>query len=304
LSIKSFNVCLHDLIDKKTLIDICKVIFELLPKHEMRNKSNLNHLLNVFKDLKMLTELTGLLINKSIEILNLKKPIIYYGNNGKFSINLRDNKNIHMLEYSLISNNFGGLINDVDKIFIDKQNEMQKLINENREGENSNRIFALEKEIETNKINIPLLKQLPIIENIYAFIYMGNFDGAFSLYMENIEIVKIGFESDEENYKNEIRFFLDEILKKMKYGLLGLYPDILYLFVWLFKIELIDFLNKGYNKLIVNLKDKAKALEFLLDELVKISRNDNNLMEYNDIFNKAKIEVNQIQQFYLQSNFI
>ena len=304
LSIKSFNVCLHDLIDKKTLIDICKVIFELLSKHEMRNKSNLNHLLNVFKDLKMLTELTGLLINQSIEILNLKKPIIYYGNNGKFSINLRDNKNIHMLEYSLISNNFGGLINDIDKIFIEKQNEMQKLINENREGENSNRIFALEKEIGKNKFNIPLLKQLPIIENIYSFIYMGNFDGAFSLYMENIEIVKVGFESDEENYKNEIRFFLDEILKKMKYGLLGLYPDILYLFVWLFKIELIDFLNKGYNKLIVNLKDKAKALEFLLDELVKISRNDNNLMEYNDIFNKAKIEVNQIQQFYLQSNFI
>ena len=64
----SFNICLQDLIDEKTLILICKKIFELLLEHEMKNNVNLNPLFNVFKDLKMLTELTGILIYKTFTL--------------------------------------------------------------------------------------------------------------------------------------------------------------------------------------------------------------------------------------------
>ena len=45
-------------------------------------------------------------------------------------------------------------------------------------------------------------------------------------------------------------------------------------------------------------------MEYLLDRLVETSKNDNDLMEYIDIFQNAKMEVNQIQQFYQQNNFI
>ena len=78
------------------------------------------------------------------------------------------------------------------------------------------KIFIIEREIEDNDINISLLKQLPIIENIYDFIHMGNFDGAFKLYMENIDIVKVGFENEEKDYINICNMFINEILKKFK----------------------------------------------------------------------------------------
>ena len=300
----SFNICLKDLIDEKTLILICKKIFELLLEHEMKNNVNLNPLFNVFKDLKMLTELTGILINKSIELLNYKKPIITF-NKGRILINLIDNKNEKLIGQNLILKYFGVLINDVSKIFIAKQNEKENLVNNNINGRNNEKIFNLEREIEDNKINISILKQLPIIENIYEFVYLGNFDGAFKLFMENIDMVKVGFEIEEINYINICDMFINEILKKMKYGLLGLYPDILYLFVWLFKNKLIDFYNKGYYDYILNLKDNSKALEFFLDKLVETSKNDNILMEYNDTFEKAKKEVEQIRIFYEQNkNFI
>ena len=305
LIINSFNICLKDLIDEKTLRLICKKIFELLLGHEMKNNINLNPLFNVFKDLKMLTELTGILINKSIELINYKKPIITFSNSGTISINLKDNKNETLIGQSLIIKYFGVLINDVNKIFIEKQNEKENLMNNNANGRNNEKIYIIEREIDDNEINISLLKQLPIIENIYDFIHMGNFDGAFKLYMENIDIVKVGFENEEKDYINICNMFINEILKKMKYGLLGLYPDVLYLFVWLFKNKIIDFYNKGYYDYIFNLKEKSKALEILLDKLDEISKNDNILMEYRDIFVQAKNEVNQIRSFYEQNkNFI
>ena len=270
----------------------------------MRDNANLNPIFNTFKDLRLLTELTGILINKSIELLNMKKPIIINSNNGKFSIQLADEKNQKYLGYSLIMNYFGALINDVNQLYISKQNERENLSKNNQFNDNNEKIFLLNKEIEDNNIPISLLKQLPIIENIYECIFKGEFEEAFKLFMENIYLVKIGFDSDESDYLNEFNGFINEGLKKLKYGLLGLYPDILYLFVWDIKIVLDQFYKKGYSSIIAKMKDKCKALEYLLDRLVETSKNDNDLMEYIDIFQNAKIEVNQIQQFYQQNNFI
>ena len=298
-----FNVCLQDLIDLNTLKRICKNIFELLFNHEMRNNVNLNPLFNTFKDLRMLTELTGILIYKSIELLNLKMPIISIDNNGKYSISLSNNKNQQYFGYSLIVYYFGTLINDVNQLYIEKQNEKQYLIMHNNNNIYNERIYMLEKEIEENNIPISLLKQLPIIENIYEFIFMGDYRGAFTLFMENIFIVQIGFNCHEKDYITEFGNFMNNVIKKMKYGLIGLYPDILYLFVWLFRHELEDFQRKGYNNLLIDMKNKIKALEFLLDRLVEISKNDRDLMEYTSKFQMTKAEVNKIQQFYYQYNY-
>ena len=300
----SFNFCLMDIMDEATLIKLCKNIFELLLVHKVRNNENLNPLFNTFKELRMLTELTGILINKSIELLNMKKPKIENSNNGKFSIKLDNEKNRNYFGYSLILNCFGGLINDVDQLFIEKQNELNILTKNNQYNENNNeKIFLINKEIEDNNIPISLLKQLPIIENIYENIFKGDFKGAFKLFIDNIYLVKIGFDSDENDYLNEFNGFINEGLKKLKYGLLGLYPDILYLFVWDTKIYLDQCYKQGYINIIKEMKNNCKALEYLLDKLVEISRNDNELMNYSDIFQNAKIEVNQIQQFYQQNNF-
>jgi hypothetical protein len=301
--ISSFNYCLKDIMDEPTLIKICKNIFQLLDKHKIKNKENLNPLFNAFRDLKMLTELNGLLINQIIELINLKKPIISYVD-GQLSISLIDDENEKFIGYNLVNNHFGLLLNDVNQLYLEKQNELQVLVNNNRDNRHNERIFLLQKEIDENHIPISLLKQLPIIEDIYECIFTRNFNQAFSLYMDNISIVKVGFDNDEEDYINEFTFFVNEILKKMKYGLIDLYPDILYLFVWLLKIELIDFQKKGYNNIIINMKDKTKALEFLLDKLCEISKNDSDLMPYNSKFQMTKIEVNQIQQFYYQNNYI
>ena len=301
--ISTFNFCLRDIIDEATLIKICKTIFQLLLKYEMKNNANLTPLFNTFKDLKMLTELTGLLINKSLELINLKKPMISLVN-GQLSIYLIDNNNQKFMGYNLIMNNFGSLINDVNKIFIEKQNELQLLVNANVNNNENERIFLLQREIDENNIPISLLKQLPIIENIYECIFTRNFDEAFSLYMDNISIVRVGFDNNEKDYLNEFNFFVKEILKKMKYGLIALYPDILYLFVFLLKIELIEFQQKGFYKIISSFKDKSKALEFLLDRLCELSKNDKDLMKYLPKFIMAKNEVNQIQQFYHQNSYI
>ena len=83
---------------------------------------------------------------------------------------------------------------------------------------------------------------------------------------------------------------------------MGLYPDILYLFVWVTKMVLNDLYKKGYNNIIGRMKNNCKALEYLLDRLVEISKNDKDLMGYATIFQKTQIEVNQIQQFYQQNN--
>ncbi len=122
--------------------------------------------------------------------------------------------------------------------------------------------------------------------------------------MENIYLVKIGFDSDENDYMNKFNDFINEGLKKLKYGLLGLYPDILYLFVWVIKIVLYEFNKKGYNNIISEMKNNCKALEYLLYRLGEISKNDKDLMEYEGIFQKTKNEINQIQQFYQQLNNI
>ena len=301
--INSFNVCLKEIMDEKTLIKLCKNIFQLLLKHKIKNNASLNPLFNTFKDLKLLTELTGLLIKKSLELINLKKPVISFVK-GELCINLVDNNNQKFIGYNLVMNHYGSLMNDVNQLFIEKQNELQLLVNNNRDNRHNEKIFLLQREIDENNISISLVKQLPIIENIYECIFTKNFNEAFSLYMDNISLVKIGFDNDEEDYINEFTFFVNEILKKLKYGLIALYPDILYFFVWLLKIELIEFQQKGYYKIIGNLKDKSKALEFLLDRLVEMSRNDQDLMEYAPKFIMAKNEVNQIQQFYHQNNYI
>ena len=300
--INGFNTSLKDLISEEDLKKICKKIFELLLNYEIKKNSNLNPLFNTFKDLKMLRELTGLLINKSIEILNLKKPIIISnGNNGQISISIKDD-NQRLFGHSLILDYFGALINDANLLFIEKQNEKDQLIKSNINYNNNKDILSLEKEIEESDINISFLKQLPIIENIYELIFVRNFDNAFGLFMNNISIVQIGFDCQEEEIQNECNIFINDFLKKLKYGLLGLYPDILYLFCWLLKIELIDFYKKNYTNIIANMKVKARALEILLGKLVEVSKNDKDLMAYIGIFKLAAIEVNQIQQFYQNIN--
>ena len=201
-------------------------------------------------------------------------------------------------------NYFGALINDVNQLYVEKQEERENLAKMNQFNENNEKIFLLSREIEENNFPIGLLKQLPIIENIYECIFRGEFEEAFLLFMENIKLVKIGFDSDESEYLQIFNSFINEGLKKLKYGLLGLYPDILYLFVWVTKIVLNESYKKGYNNIITNMKDKSKALEYLLDRLVETSRNDKDLMEYTAIFQKSKLEVNQIQQFYQQNNFL
>ena len=303
-NINSFNICLMDIIDENNLIKLCKSIFELLLTHKLRENSNLNPMFNIFKDLKMLTELTGILINKSIELLKMKQPIIITMDNGQFSINLADEKNQKYFGYSLIMNYFGALINDVNQLYLEKQNEREILAKNNQFQENNEQIFLISRELEENNTPIRLLKQLPIIENIYESIFKGELEEAFRLFMENIYLVKIGFDTNESDYLSEFNGFINEGLKNLKYGLLGLYPDILYLFVWVTKIVLNEFYKKGYNNIIANMKDKCKALEYLLDRLVDISRNDKDLMEYATIFQKTKLEVNQIQQFYQQNSFI
>ena len=300
----NFNLSLMEIIDENNLIKLCKAIFELLLTHKLKDNSNLNPLFNTFKDLKMLTELTGILINKSIELLNLKKPIITIDNNGQYMINLNDRNNQKYFGYSLIMNYFGALINDVNQLNIEKQNERENLSRANQFNENNEKIFLLSREIEDNKIPISLLKQLPIIENIYENIFKGEIVDAFRLFMENIYLVKIGFDSNESEYLGEFNSFINEGLKKLKYGLLGLYPDILYLFVWVTKIVLNEFYKKGNRNIIMNMKDNCKALEYLLDRLVEISKNDKDLMKFAEIFQKTQIEVNQIQQFYQQNNSI
>ena len=300
----SFNFCLMDIMDEKNLIKLCKNIFELLLTHKLRDNSNLNPMFKIFKDLKMLTELTGILINKSIELLNMKKPIITNIDNGQFVINLIDDRNQKYLGYSLIMNYFGALINDVNQLFMEKQNERENLSKNNRFNEKNEKIFLLSRELEDNNIQISFLKQLPIIETIYENIFKGEFEEAFRLFLENINLVKIGFDLEEIDYAKVFDSFINEELKKLKYGILGLYPDILYLFVWVVKIVLNEFYKKGYNNIIMNMKDNCKALEYLLDRLVENSRNDKDLMEYESIFQKAKLEIIQIQQFYQQNNFI
>ena len=298
-----FNLCLMDIINEKNLIKLCKNIFELLLTHKLKENSNLNPLFNTFKDLKMLTELTGILINKSIELLNLKKPIIVTDLiNGQFSINLREEKNQKYFGYSLIMNYFGALINDVNQLFIEKQNERESLVRMSKINDNNEKIFLLTREIDDNKIQISLLKQLPIIETIYESIFKGEFEEAFRLFMENINLVKIGFDVNESEYLNEFNSFINEGLKKLKYGLIGLYPDILYLFVWVTKMVLNELYKKGYNNIIAEMKNNCKALEYLLDRLVEISQNDQELMMYSTIFQKTQTEVNQIQQLYQQNN--
>ena len=303
-----FNICLMDIIDENNLIKLCKNIFELLLTHKLKENSNLNPLFNTFKDLKMLTELTGILINKSIELLNIKKPIIVTDfTTGQFSINLTEEKNQKYFGYSLIMNYFGALINDVNQLFIEKQNERENLasmIKFNDNNDINEEIFLLSREIDDNKIQISLLKQLPIIETIYESIFKGEFEEAFKLFMENINLVKIGFDVDESEYLSEFNSFINDGLKKLKYGLIGLYPDILYLFVWVTKMVLNELYKKGYNNIIADMKNNCKALEYLLDRLVEISQNDQDLMRYATIFQKTQTEVNQIQQFYQQNNSI
>ena len=299
-----FSVCLQDLIDEDTLKIVCKNIFELLLKHEMKNNANLNPLFKTFKDLKMLKELIGILINKSIELINLKKPIIKYQKNDEYSISLINDDNLKFFGYSLIINYFGNLINDANVLFLEKQNEKDYLIQNYINNIYNEKIFLLQNEIDENNILISLLKQLPIIENIYELIYIRKFDEAFKLYMENIYIVQVGFNSQEIDYINEFEKFMNEVIKKMKYGLIGLYPDILYLFIWLFRYELNIFHRKRYYKYIEDMKYKSKALEFLLDRLTEISKNDRDLLEYSIKFQMAKEEINKIQQFYLQNNYV
>ena len=299
-----FNVCLQDLMDEDTLKIICKNIFELLLKYQLKNNANLNPLFETFKDLRMLTELTGILIFKSIELLNLKKPIITHKNNEEYSIELIKEENQQYFGQSLILSYFGSLIDDVNIIFLEKQNEKNYLIKNNINNIYNEKIFLLDNEINENNLLISLLKILPIIENIYELINIRKFDEAFKLYMENIYIVQVGFNSQEIDYLSEFRKFMNEIIKKMKYGLIGLYPDILYLFIWLFRYELNYFHRKGYYNYIEDMKYKSKALEFLLDRLCEISNNDRDLMEYSMKFQMCKEEINKIQQFYLQNNYI
>ena len=201
-------------------------------------------------------------------------------------------------------NYFGALINDVNQLFIEKQNERENLARSNRFNENNEKIMLLSREIDDNKIQISLLKQLPIIETIYESIFKGEFQEAFKLFMDNIYLVKIGFDANESEYLSEFNSFINEGLKKLKYGLIGLYPDILYLFVWVTKMVLNDLYKKGYNNIIADMKNNCKALEYLLDRLVEISQNDQDLMGYASIFQKTQTEVNQIQQFYQQNNSI
>ena len=87
-------------------------------------------------------------------------------------------------------NYFGALINDVNQLYLEKQNEREFLIKNNQYEEKNEKIFLLNQEIEDNNISISLLKQIPIIENIYESIFKGEFEETFRLFMENIYLVK------------------------------------------------------------------------------------------------------------------
>ena len=237
-------------------------------------------------------------------MLKLKQPIISEDNNGKFSISLLNEENKRFFGYSLIMNYFGSLINDVNKLYIDKQNEKLYLIQNNINNIYNERIYILKREIEENNIPISLLKQLPIIENIYELIFIGNFHEAYQLFTENIYIVQVCFNSQKKDYITEFNIFMNEVIAKMKYGLIGLYPDILYFYTWLFRYELVFFQGGNLNNIEDNKRHEIKALEFMLDRLVEISQNDINLMEYSAKFKMAREEVNKMQQFYHQNNYL
>ena len=304
-NIKNFNICLKEVIDKKTLIKLCEKIYEKLfnvsqkkeDEYTIKNNSNLNPLFNTFKDLKMLKELTGILINKSIELLNLKKPIITFDRIGNISINLQDYGNEKYFGGSLINNYFGALINDVNQLFIEKQNKKENLIQINQ-GNDNEKILELEREIENNETNVSLLKQLPIIENIYELIYINNFEQAFRLYMDNIIIVKVGFECQNQiELQNEFNEFFQTIFLKMEEKIKEFYSDILYLFVWLFNIELMISQKKGYINIIENLRNKGSAIVYISEKLENETKNSD-LMKYNAIFKKIKNESLKIREFY------
>lgn len=308
-NIKNFNICLKEVIDKKTLIKLCEKIYEKLfnvsqkkeDEYTIKNNSNLNPLFNTFKDLKMLKELTGILINKSIELLNLKKPIITFDRIGNISINLQDYGNEKYFGGSLINNYFGALINDVNQLFIEKQNKKENLIQINQ-GNDNEKILELEREIENNETNVSLLKQLPIIENIYELIYINNFEQAFRLYMDNIIIVKVGFECQNQiELQNEFNEFFQTIFLKMEEKIKEFYSDILYLFVWLFNIELMISQKKGYINIIENLRNKGSAIVYISEKLENETKNSD-LMKYNAIFKKIKNESLKIREFYQAYN--
>ena len=296
-SIKNFNFYLRDLIDEETFIKLCKKIFEVILSHKMSNYSNLIPLFNTFKNLKMLTESAGLLINKSIELLEVKKPVIKYDINGNISIS---NDNPNFFGNPLILNYFGALINDAIKLFIEKQNEAEDLIKNNHDDIYDEKIYDLTKETKENNIIISLLKQLPIIENIYEYIYMNNFDQAFRLYLENINIIKIDFEHQNKNeIENEFNESFQQILSKENYGLMDLYSDILYLFVWLFINHLKILQMKGYTGIINNLRNRGNTLVFISEKLEQLGQKEQKLRKYYEIFKKIKDEAYQIKQFYI-----
>ena len=297
-NIKDFKVCLKDLIDKETLKKLCKKIFEIILKHKMKNNANLNPLFNTFKDLKMLTELTGILINKSIELINLKKPLISTDMNGNIMIELSE-RNKRLLGLPLILNYFGALINDANQLFIEKQNEKEDLIKNNQDNIYDEKIFYLEREIEENNINLSILNQLPIIESIYEYIYRKNFNHAFALFIENITIVKVGSECKVQNeLENLINEFVEQFVLKQKYGFMELYVDALYLYAWLFDINLKFLQMKGYDNIIENFRNKSKALSYISQKLEK-SQKEEITLNYIEIIKKIKDEANQIEQFYI-----
>lgn len=299
---QTFNACLKDIMDEKTLKKVCKSIFELLQIYKVKEDFNLNPLFNIFSEMEMLTELVGILIIKSLEILNLKKPIIKYIDfqNTRFMVQLQDDNNKKLLGQSKILNYFGGLLKDAEKIFNKKQNDIEINKAKNNNQEYNNIIFGLYNELDNNKIPLDILKQLPIIEEIYELIFIGNFESALAIFFKYIDFVQVGF--GVENYMKDIDNFFYQIFKKFKYGLTEFYPDVLYIFIWLIRINMIELRQKGdKNNFILGMKENCKILQALLDKLISVGHNDNNLMNKSDIIKRAQNEMIEIQKFYQNS---
>ena len=290
------NIRLNDLISEDQMKIICKDIFEKIIKTNVRNNQNLIPLFSIFRDMKMLTELVGLLIKESIELINQKKPAILNGLND-YNSSLYDQRYFNV---NLINNYLGGFINDANKLYIEKQNELDSLQknipqnNINTEDINQKINLTL-KEIEENEIYMSILKQLPSIENIYNYIYMNKCEEALNLFLNDVPFVTVGF---GQNFsKVDYMKFIDDTLSKIKYGFLKLYPDILFIFIRLLRFVLSQNKTKvNIRNFFYSMKNDIYNLETLLGCLNNYA--GDSFLEIKPNLERVKTELSETLSLY------
>lgn len=290
------NIRLNDLISEDQMKIVCKDIFEKIIKINIKNKQNINPLFSIFRDMKMLTELIGLLIKESIELINQKKPAILNGLND-YNSTLYDQR---YFNGNLIISYLGGFIDDANKLYIEKQNELdnlQKNMSQNNIiTENINqKINLIIKELEYNEIYMSILKQLPSIENIYNCIYKNKCEEALSLFFNDVPFVTVGF---GQNFtKSDYLKFIDDTLSKIKYNFLKLYPDILFIFIRLLRFVLSQNKTRlNMRNFFDSMKENVFGLQILLDCLY--SYDGEGFLEIKPNLERAKIELGQTLSLY------